>query len=299
MSRLTKHAAFIDAVEKARNAAALTLEAATALIDARLSAIRQCVDIDDTAIVVETEALAARASAWRSEVSDAARIVDEALELASERRGPTNAADCQDKQMKIWLPYLAELEAKVASVECDGGDALAQTMIAGFDNDPVFSHLAHRRHGNRFSFGDRMISKWIGFGEALARYERNVAYVGERQHWLDDARQAIGDAKRHIEDSTREYNDTVTELRARTDDAAAAVGRAWNALMLLLGDGAQEFAQLDLDAACCVAREAAAASVRGDYEVLPFSAEQDNWLAALASRRAELKLYDEKITATV
>lgn len=299
MLDFTTNTGFIDGI--AKRTALVVFEAATALIDTRLSAIRQCVDIDDTQVVVDTEALAARAAAWRSEVQEAIRIVDDATDIANTEMLASEVGERRHYAAvhELWS-RMKHLEDKLERVERDNGGELAAVMKAGFEKDPVFTYLVGRnskRPGKRFTFADRLIAKWAKFGEAMKNYERTVAYVGERNEWLADARKAISEAASEMEASRLEYNEVSRAEKAFREEAESAVERGWKTLLGLLAEGAPEFTELDLDAACGVAREAAAAGVRNGRVVIPFAAEQEERLAELEASRRELKLHLDRIAA--
>ncbi|MCV9963845.1 hypothetical protein OIU34_18370 [Pararhizobium sp. BT-229] len=298
MLDFTKNDGFKDGAAKSK--ALAVFEAATALIETRLSAIRQCAEVDDTQVVIDTEALAARAAAWRAEVEEAIRIVEEATDIANAETMLSLAEKRHYEVVREWTPQISQMEEIVKRVERDGGEELAAVMKAGFKKDPIFAHLVRmnsKHPEKRFSFSDRLIAKWAKFGEELAKYERTDAYVGERNEWLANARKAISEANATIEASRREYNEASRDARTLRDEAASVVERGWKTLVDLLAEGAPEFAELDLDAACGVAREAAAAGVRNGCVVVPFAAEQDERLAELDARRVELKRHLERIAA--
>jgi hypothetical protein len=165
-------------------------------------------------------------------------------------------------------------------------------MKAGFEKDPVFAHLLRRnakQPQKRFSYTDRLIAKRARFGVELEKYERTIAYVSERNVWLAEARKTISEAAAKIEASRHEYNEVSRVARSIRDEAMSVVDRAWKTLLALLAEGAPEFTYLDLDAACGVAREAAAAGVRNGSVVIPFAVEQEERLVELEAARAALK----------
>lgn len=298
MLDLTKNDGAIDAAAKSK--ALAVFEAATALIETRISAIRQCVEVEDTQVVIDTEALAARAAAWRAEVEEAIRIIEEATGIANAEAILSLAEKRHNEVLREWTPQIGRMEEAVKRVERDGGEELASVMKAGFKKDPVFAHLFRRNSRQpekRFSFTDRLVAKWARFGEELAKYERTVAYIVERNEWLANTRKAISEANAIIEVSRLEYNEAERSARTLHDEAATVVERGWKTLVDLLSEGATEFAELDLDAACGVAREAAAAGVRNGTVVVPFAAEQEERLSELDARRGELKRHLERIAA--
>lgn len=291
-------AGHIDA--NAKKMALSVFDAATALINTRIAAIRLCVDIEDTEVVIDTEALAARAAAWRAEVQEAIRIVEDATDIATAETALAAAEERHYAVVSEWTPCLSRLKDSVESVERDGGEALAAVMKAGFENDPIFAHLLRRnakRPEKRFSFADRLIAKWSSFGEELVRYQRTLAYSGEREEWLAAARKAISEAKDNLAASLREHNDASRAARSVRDAAAAVVERGWLTLLDLLAEDAPAFSDLDLDAACGVAREAAAAGLRNGTAEVPLAAEQDERLAELAACRDHLKRHLDRLDA--
>ncbi|MCS4089920.1 hypothetical protein [Rhizobium sp. BK176] len=302
---MKRHGAFlgkggIDANAKAK--ALAVFDAATALVDTRIAAIRQCVDVEDTEVVIDTEALAARAVAWRNEVHETIRVIEEASAVARAETPRSSADDRHDAVVGEWGPYIYHLKASVQKIERDGGEELAAVRRAGFESDPIFSHLLRRnakRPEKRFSFSDRLVAKWSRFGEGLDNYKRTLAYPAERDAWLTGAREAISEAEAKIDASRRALEDAAMAARAVHDEAAAVVERGWMTLLDLLSEDAPAFSDLDLDAACGVAREAAAAGLRTGTTEVPLAAEQEERLAALAASRKELKQHMEWLDAIV
>ncbi|WP_222042118.1 hypothetical protein [Rhizobium laguerreae] len=300
---MRKHAAFagaghIDA--SAKQMALAVFDAATALIETRIAAIRQCVDIEDTEVVVDTEALAARAAAWRAEVEETIRIVDDAAAIATRETPVSAAGERHDALVSEWTPYLGRLKDSVTKVERDGGEALAAVRREGFENDPIFAHLLRRNAKGpekRFSLSDRLVARWSSFGEELAKYRRTVAYAGQRAEWLESARRAISEAEDKIAASRREQSEAGKTARSSRDEAAAVAERGWQTLLDLLAAKAPAFSDLDLDAACGVAREAAAAALRNGTAVVPLAAEQADRLAELDARRDALTRHLDRLAA--
>lgn len=300
---MRRHGAFIgiggiDA--NARQMALAVFDAATALVDTRIAAIRRCVDVEDTEVVIDTEALAARVLAWRSEIHETIRVMDEASAVARAEtpRGPED--DRRDEVVDEWPPYIHRLKASLQKLERDGGEELAAVRKKGFENDPVFAHLLRRnakRPEKRFSFADRLIAKWSSFGEELAKYQRTVAYPAAREEWLTGARKAISEAEERINASLRAREDVASAARSVRDDAASVAERGWLTLLDLLAEDAPAFSDLDLDAACGVAREAAAAGLRTGTTEVPLAQEQEERLAALADSRRRLKKHIEWLDA--
>jgi hypothetical protein len=296
---LKRHGAFIgkggiDA--NAMNMALAVFDASTALVDTRIAAIRQCVDVEDTEVVIDTEALAARAAAWRSEVQETIRIVDEASAVAAAMIPRSAADDRHDAVVSEWSAHIHRLKDSVQNIERDGGEELASVMKAGFESDPIFAHLLKRNAktpDKRFSFSDRLVAKWSSFGAELAKYQRAVAYPRERADWIESARKAISEAEAKVNASQRDRDEVSRAAQSVRDEAAAVVERGWLTLLDLLAEGAPAFSDLDLDAACGVAREAAAAGVRSGITDVPLAAEQDTRLAALADSRGRLKQHME------
>lgn len=300
---MKRHGAFvgrggIDA--NARKMALAVFDAATALVDTRIAAIRLCVNVEDTEVVIDTEALAARAAAWRSEVHETIRIVEEASAVATAEIPKSAADERHDAVVSEWSPYIYQLKHRVQTVERDGGDELAAVRKAAFERDPVFAHLFRRnakRPQKRFSFADRMIAKWSRFGEELSKYQRVLEYPFEREAWLSGARAAIAEAESRINASAIRREEAAKPARSERREAATVVERGWLTLLDLLAEGAPAFSDLDLDAACGVAREAAAAGVRTGTTEVPLAAEQEERLAALAAKRADLKRHLEWLDA--
>lgn len=300
---MRRHGAFVGKGgidTNAKNLALAVFDAATALVETRIAAIRLCVDVEDTEVVIDTEALAARTAAWRTEVQETIRILDEASVIATSETPRSDAEKRHDTVVSEWSPYIYRLKEGVQKVERDGGVELASVRKASFENDPIFAHLLRRnakRPEKRLSFTDRLVAKWSGFGDELAKYQRTVAYQGEREEWLASTRKAISEAEGKIEASQRECNDALRAARSLSDDAAAVVERGWLTLLDMLAEDAPAFSDLDLDAACGVAREAAAAGLRNGTAEVPLAAEQEDRLADLEARRGALKRHLERLDA--
>jgi hypothetical protein len=289
----------IDA--NAKTKALAVFDAAAALVETRIAAIRQCVDVEDTEVVIDTEALAARAVAWRNEVHETIRVIEEASAVARAEVPRSSADDHHDAVAGEWRPYIHDLKAGVQKIERDGGEELAAVRKANFERDPIFAHLLRRhkkRPEKRFSFSDRLVAKWSRFGEELNAYERILGYPAEREAWIASAREAIREAEAVIDASRRARNEVETAALAVRDDAAAVVERGWLTLLDLLSEDAPAFSDLDLDAACGVAREAAAAGLRRGTPEVPLAAEQEERLAMLAASRRNLMQHLEWLAST-
>jgi hypothetical protein len=292
----------IPAVSDARRLAIKTLAAAAALIDTRLTAVRHCVDVTDTDIVVNTESLAANAAAWVSQVNGAISVLDQALEPSDLISMETRIAENYRASLSEWNLRIYEMGDSMRAVEADGGEELVASATASFSRDPVFAYLLRRhakRSDGRFHFVDRLIAKWAKFGEQLANRDRNLAYLDERRAWLEAAGEALADGKHHFDRTIEKLAEARRSVRDLAKGREAAVRRAWNAVVTLLAADAPEFARIDLDAACAVAREATVASLRNGHPSVPFAAEMDERMADLVSNRQDLKSEADKISAMV
>jgi hypothetical protein len=282
------------------NAAVGVFEAATALIETRLSAIRQSVDIEDTQVVIDTEALAARAASWRAEVGQALRLASDAAAIASDESALLNAEPRHRAVIVKLTSHLSQMEQVLEQIESDGGEAIAEAMKTDFKKDRVFAHLLKKRTkrpDQSFPLVDRLIAKWARFSEGIERYERNASYLDRRKKWLAEVRDEILEVKSEIAAAQRGYNDTSRAAMIIRDEATLVARRGLNTLFDLLSEDSPEFSELDLDAACGVAREAAAAGLRSGNILIPFAVEQEQRLAELNAKRREFKLYLDTITA--
>ena len=293
-------------------AARFMLEAETALLDIRLAAVRHAADFEDTAVIVDTEALMSRVEAWKSDAAQAFAATEECLDilktavLSKPKPAPeaVQKTDAFADEMGRIKADIAEIEAEIAHAHADLGSGTTDIVVDGYMRDPVFRYLLERSariqpaSTKRLSAGDRWLSTFSVYVGARAGLERASAMSECIHAWIGEAEDEITRLKSVMAISAAIHADesrTVSDRSAAAlcADAATAANRAWAALLDLVDVDGSEFSRLENEAVYFLARETAAAAVRASVkgeppEPIPFEAEQDRCVQDMASARAHI-----------
>lgn len=301
-----KHNKFLESAWPAHSQAKETFKAAASVLEIRLAAIRQIVDIFDADVIIETEALSARVDAWNAAVIEALDLLDSTLHIARDASLTKVALNSDlDRDHAAYVLRIKQLQLDIETLEKSGAINESRRCADSFLVDTVFAHLlAKDATSPGASRMKRAVAKMVGFDEELAKYRDLSVYADVARAWIDAAKVAIDEIWQLVTAVDKRMANEKATTAALLESAIETVRRAWTALFELLREQATEFAMIEVDTACGVAREVAAMAVRNgrspDAAIsVPFAAEQEECLEWMRQCKAELKFFDDLLNSTL
>lgn len=235
------------------------LEACYGLLESKLQATRECVELEDQQSVIETESLSAQARAWRAGVAD---VIAEISALSASGNLLTELQSAYEKAAAVASDARSTLEA----VLNDGGDVKAREIVAGFQSDRIFMRFLEKTNeAGRLPRIAGTFAKMVSFDRERAAYASAIAYLSERAAWIDRAQrradQLAGEAG-SLSQRLLDERDFLVSVEEKAE-------RGWKAVIASLSPGGAAMEEIDMEISCGLAREAAALGVRSGSASLP------------------------------